>query len=181
MLNGIRFARENNVPFLGTCSGFGYAVLEFARSHFGLETVHHPQEGLTLPEDQLFLDRLASCGLERHAVRFTLVEGTLAHHLYRTSAPVTEQSHCSYGIHPGRIGAFAERGLVVSARDAAGEAKILEYTKNDLFLLMLFYPQLNTRPQNPHPVLTAFLEETSRKSHSLVATPDSGGAGGQEN
>ena len=36
VINGIRHARVNNIPFFGTCSGFGYAVLEFGQWLFDL-------------------------------------------------------------------------------------------------------------------------------------------------
>ena len=36
-LRGIKFARESNKPYLGTCAGFQYAVLEFARNAMGIE------------------------------------------------------------------------------------------------------------------------------------------------
>jgi CTP synthase (UTP-ammonia lyase) len=36
MLNAIRYARERGVPYLGTCGGFQYAVIEFSRNVLGI-------------------------------------------------------------------------------------------------------------------------------------------------
>lgn len=35
-IRGIQFARENNIPYIGTCAGFQYAVIEFARNVLGI-------------------------------------------------------------------------------------------------------------------------------------------------
>lgn len=42
-LEGIRFARERRVPFLGTCAGFQHAVLEYARNVVGVENAMHAE------------------------------------------------------------------------------------------------------------------------------------------
>ncbi len=164
ILNGIRFAREQNLPFLGTCSGFGYTVLEFAQSQFGLTEVYHPAEGVLLEAEQLFLHPLAVCGIGTHEITVRPLPNTLAHRLYQTEEPVQEWSNCSYGIHPEQIERFAKLGLRVAADDETGEAKLLELSQNSLFLAMLYYPQLNATPAHPHPILTAFVEQASRYS-----------------
>lgn len=171
ILNGIQFARETNRPFLGTCSGFGYAVLEFARSQFGLATVHHPDEGLNLPADQQFLDKLAACGLAMHPIEFTVAENTVAHAVYGSVGPFREQSHCSYGLHPAQEAALARRGVVVSGRDAAGEPTIIELATHPLFMAMLFYPQLNSTADRLHPMLDRFLTKAAEtaRPHEPVA------------
>src|ERR1700753_1965944 len=64
VINGIRYARENNIPFLGTCSGFGYAALEFGQSLFKLDQIYHPYENPDLPPNETFLQQLAFCSRE---------------------------------------------------------------------------------------------------------------------
>jgi CTP synthase (UTP-ammonia lyase) len=159
ILNGIGYARQRDLPFLGTCSGFGYTVLEFARSQFGLAEVHHPTEKQAVSADVQFLHPLAVCGIGTHEISFRTRPGTKSDQLYRTDAPITEWSNCSYGIHPQQVARFAECGLHVAAADDAGEAKLVELAHNRLFMAMLFYPQLNS--VQPHPILRAFVEAAS--------------------
>ena len=167
ILNGIQYARQRNLPFLATCSGFGYTVLEFARSQFGMADVYHLKEGLDLPAEQQFLHPLAVCGIGTQAVSFRTLPGTRTHDLYQTNDPITEWSNCSYGIHPDQVARFAELGLQVAALDDAGEVKVVELAQHDLFLAVLFYPQLN--PVQPHPILWAFVE--AAVAQQCVSTP----------
>ncbi|WP_223192780.1 glutamine amidotransferase-related protein [Paenibacillus sedimenti] len=46
-LNGIRFARENHIPFLGTCGGFQHMIIEFARNVMWLAEADHAEENPT--------------------------------------------------------------------------------------------------------------------------------------
>lgn len=169
ILNGIRYARRNNVPFIGTCSGFGYAVLEFGQHLFNLATVSHPTEDGDTPAQHLFLDKLATCGLGWQDVTFTPEPGTLTQQIYQATKSITERSHCSYGLHPAQADVFARNGMVVSGRDAAGETKIIEYTPNDLFLAMLFYPHLNHHSDRPHPILRTFLQKAAETAQRHAA------------
>ncbi len=42
-LAAIRFAREKDYPFIGTCAGFQYTVIEYARNQLGLEDAQHEE------------------------------------------------------------------------------------------------------------------------------------------
>ena len=162
---------------MGTCSGFGYTVLEFARSQFGVAEVHHPNEGLPLLPHELFLHPLAVCDIGTHEITFTVRPGTLAHEIYQAAGnradnsigPIGELSNCSYGIHPEQVTRFAKNGLHVVADDETGEGKMLEYPKNDLFLAMLFYPHLNSTAEKPHPILQTFLTKAAQTAQRHVA------------
>ena len=39
-IESIRYARENNLPFLGLCYGFQLAVIEFARNVYGMKNAN---------------------------------------------------------------------------------------------------------------------------------------------
>jgi CTP synthase (UTP-ammonia lyase) len=159
---GIRYARENNIPFLGTCSGFGYAVLEFGQSTFQLEQVHHPYEGIEMPPGETFLAPLGFCCPEMHTISFKAEAGTLTGRIYGEGAVVYETSHCYYGIKKEMVAVFDKNGFIVSGRDDDGEPKIMEYTKNDFFIITLFLPQLKAGLAEPHPLLAAFCRSVEK-------------------
>jgi len=158
VINGIRYARKKNIPFLGTCSGFGYAVLEFGQSIYNLDTIHHPYEDVELTPDETFLEKLGYCVPGMHTISFKPVDGTLTNHVYNGPEIVYEESHCVYGINRGMVNAFEKEGLIVSGTDDEGEPKIMEYDRNDFFVITLFLPQLKSGIQNPHPLLSAFFK-----------------------
>lgn len=157
VINGIRYARENNIAFLGTCSGFGYAVLEFGQWVFNLPAVYHPHEGIELTAGETFLEPLQFCSKEMHTISFTPVSGTQTAHLYNVAAMVNEQSHCNYGVNRKMIDAFEKMGLVVAGKDQEGETKIMEYNRNNFFIIMLFLPQLKQGIGLMHPLISAFV------------------------
>lgn len=164
VINGIRFARKNNIPFLGTCSGFGYAVLEFGQSLFNLQTVYHPYENTNLQENEIFLQQLNLCGVGMHTISFNPVKGTLTDKVYNNEITVNEESHCVYGVNRKMTKIFEHEGLIVSGLDDEGEPKIMEYKPNDFFVITLFLPQFKSDIQNPHPLLSAFFEAAEIKS-----------------
>jgi CTP synthase (UTP-ammonia lyase) len=163
IINGIRYARGNNIPFLGSCSGFGYAVLEFGQSVFRLETVRHLNEGVPLAPNETFLQPLNYCSMENHITRFKTCPGTLTSYVYGDRETISELTHCSYGVHRGMIPVFAREGLVVSAQDEEGEPKIMEYNRNDYFVIVLFLPQLQSTPDHPHPLIAAFVKAAGKR------------------
>lgn len=169
VINGIRYARGKNVPFLGTCSGFGYAVLEFAQSLFGLQTVYHPYEDPQLPVAETFLQPLKYCSKEMQTISFKPVKGTLTDKIYDHTNLVNERSHCIYGVHTQMIAPFAQKGLIVSGRDEHGEPKIMEYTPDNFFIITLFLPQLNREYKSLHPIIGFFLQAAGQFKKEMVA------------
>ena len=163
VINGIRFARENNIPFLGTCSGFGYSVLEFGQALFQLKTVRHLNEGVPLEPQETFLQPLSVCSLENHTICFSIVPDTITSAAYARIAETCEITHCNYGVHTEMIAPFAKEGLIVSAQDEQGEPKIMEYNRNDYFVIVLFLPQLQSTAAKPHPLIAGFLSAAGNR------------------
>lgn len=157
IINGIRYARLNNIPFMGTCSGFGYAVLEFGQWFFGLSDVFHPYEYPGLPPGQTFLQPLNSCPTEMVPISFTPVTGTLAADIYKNRTQVQELSHCVYGVNAAMIPDFTAAGFFPSGMDRDNETKIIEYRPNDFFIITLFLPQLNPDGNEPNQLIGRFL------------------------
>ena len=48
--------------------------------------------------------------------------------------------------------------LKVVGSDAEGEVRVLELPEHPFFVATLFVPQTRSRPQAPHPLVSAFLE-----------------------
>jgi len=167
VINGIRYARENNIPFFGTCSGFNYAVLEFGQALFQLPAVHHPYEDVALQPNEIFLQPLSFCGTGMHTINFKPVKGTLTDKIYNMAEIVYEESHCTYGVSLQMISVFDKEGLIVAGCDEEGEAKIMEYNRNDFFIITLFLPQFRSTLQNPHPLIRAFFEAALKKQQPV--------------
>ena len=152
-LNGIRFARENNRPFLGTCGGCQHAIIEFARNVMGIEDAEHAEEHPGARN--LFVTPL-TCSLVGKVEEVKVLAGTCASKVY--GAPIIkEKFYCNYGLNPSRRTEVEEAGLLVSGLDAGGEVRILELPKARFFFATLFVPQATSSPERPHPMITGLL------------------------
>jgi CTP synthase (UTP-ammonia lyase) len=149
----IRYAREHDVPLLGTCGGYQHVVLEYARNVLGFTEAASAEYDPYASE--LFITAL-ECSLAGRTMTVTVRAGTTAARLYR-SATTTEQYYCNFGLNPDHLPALTAAGLVVSGTDQDGEPRILELTHLRYFLATLFVPQTSSTPDAPHPLITGLL------------------------
>ncbi|ANN21240.1 hypothetical protein SD37_40465 [Amycolatopsis orientalis] len=148
----VRAARENGVPFLGTCAGFQHALLEFARNVCGLGGIGHAENA---PDaDERLIVPLA-CSLVGHEGAVDVTPGTLAARILGAERSV-ERYHCSYGLDSRHLETLVAHGLVFSGFDGDGDARIVELPDHPFFLATLFQPELAGDGTRPHPVVQAF-------------------------
>ncbi|TDD26352.1 hypothetical protein E1218_13320 [Kribbella turkmenica] len=170
-VTAIRTAREQGIPFLGTCGGFQHAMLEYARNVCGATGVHHAEN--TPDADDLLIVPLA-CSLDGHEAAVEVRPGTLAGRLLGAER-TTERYHCSYGLAPGRQSMLEDHGLVFSAYDDDGAPRVAELPGHAFFLVTLFQPELSGDGTRPHPFIQAFAHAAAGHAGSSA----SGVPGGQ--
>ncbi|MFI7499679.1 hypothetical protein ACIBVL_14500 [Streptomyces sp. NPDC049687] len=150
VLNAIRTAREEGIPFLGTCGGFQHALLEFARNVCGLTRVAHAEND---PGAEDFLIAPLACSLVGHEGVVTVEPDTLAQSVIGSERTV-ERYFCSYG--PSRhLETLRAHGLRFSGHDEDGHPRIAELPGHPFFLASLFQPELSGDGSRPHPVVRA--------------------------
>jgi CTP synthase (UTP-ammonia lyase) len=152
-LNGIRFARENGIPFIGTCGGFQHAVVEYARNVLGVKGAQHAEYEPGAPE--LVITAL-SCSLVGESRKVFIEKDSLAYGFYGCDEAV-ERFNCNFGLRPEYSQRFDESGFRVSGTDENGEARILELRSNRFYVATLFQPQLSSTPEEPHRLMLAYL------------------------
>jgi len=151
-IRGIRFARENGVPFLGTCGGFQHLVIEYARNVLGFSDADHAE---TNPYgSRLFITPL-SCSLKGKAMNVEVRQGTLAAAAYG-ALESTENYYCNFGINPAYTAELEAAGLRVTGMDTTGEVRIMEVDQHPFCMGTLFVPQARSEPGAPHPLIVAF-------------------------
>lgn len=153
-LYAVTYARENNIPYLGTCAGFQHAVIEIARNLLGIKDAQHEEYD---PEaSTLFVNRLA-CSLAGKTMAVFVQPDSLAGRLYgRTQA--RENYYCNFAINPEFKARLDHPEIRISGRDQDGEFRIIELPGNDYFVLTLFVPQTNSLPGNVHPLIQGFVD-----------------------
>ena len=150
----ITTARTSGQPFLGTCGGFQYAVIEFARNVAGLPGAHHAE---TAPDaKELVVDRLA-CSLIGEERRVTPVPGTRLHTVCG-SAPFIGFHWCNFGVASAYIQRLAAHGLVIGAYADDAGVEAVELAEHPFFMATLFQPQMGSLAGHPlHPLIEAFV------------------------
>lgn len=78
---------------------------------------------------------------------------------------MVEQFRCSFGLNPAYRKLLRGEPLKVTGVDGAGEVRVVELTRHRFFVATLFVPQLSSRPEASHPLITAFLR-AARAHHS---------------
>lgn len=153
-LRAIRYARENNVPFIGTCGGFQHMILEYARNCLGFKDAMHAEYDPYA--SRLFVSRL-TCSLVGKTFPVWLADDSVAAKAYGVSQ-ANEQYYCNFGLNPAYQSLLHDGGLRVVGWDQDAQARVMEVTTHPFFLGTLFVPQLNSHASAPHPLLLAFVQ-----------------------
>ncbi len=150
----IRNARLSGQPFLGTCAGFQYAVVEFAKNAAGIENASHAETAQGSSE--LVVDRL-TCSLIGEERQVTAIQGTRLYELMGAD-PFTGFHWCSFGLAPAWADRLTQHGLVISARAEDAGAEAIELPGHPFFLATLFQPQIGALAGRPlSPIIEALL------------------------
>ncbi|MEU9006731.1 hypothetical protein [Streptomyces sp. NPDC048551] len=150
-LAAVRVAREESIPFLGTCGGFQHALLEFARGVCGLEGAAHAENDPGAADP---LIAPLSCSLVGHEGLVLAEPGSLAESVLGAERSL-ERYHCNYGPAPEHLPALTAHGLRLSGHDEDGQVRIVELPGHPFFLATLFQPELAGDGSRPHPVIRA--------------------------
>ena len=152
-LNAIRFAREHDYPFIGTCAGFQHTVIEYARNRLGLEDAQHAEYS---PDASNLVITPLSCSLVGETRKVFINKSSKAYRFYNKEE-TEERFSCNFGINPDYRKRIGESGFKVAGTDENGEVRILELSQNKFFTATLFQPQLNSSPAEPHKLILAYL------------------------
>ncbi|OKY77697.1 MAG: CTP synthase (UTP-ammonia lyase) PyrG [Candidatus Methanohalarchaeum thermophilum] len=162
-IRAIKYARENQLPFLGLCFGFQLAVIEFARNVLGLEGANSteleeetPHPVIDLLPEQKEVDDMG--GTMRLGNQITVLEeGTLVHRLYGKDK-VKERHRHRYEVNPNYIEEIKDSGLNFSGRDLEGRRmECLEIPSHNFFIGTQFHPEFRSRLEEPSPPFLGFV------------------------
>jgi CTP synthase (UTP-ammonia lyase) len=135
-LRAIRHAREQRVPFLGTCGGFQHAVLEFARHVLGHDA-HHAELN---PSAAAPLFAPLSCSMVEVDARIHLSAGSQIAEIYGCPA-VVERYHCNFGMNPSYASWFDGSAMTVSGVDDEGSPRAVELADHPFYFGTAYQPE----------------------------------------
>ena len=174
MIDSIKYARENGIPYLGLCLGMQLAIVEYARNVVGYEDAHsielnpnttHPV--IALMPDQADIEdiggtlRLGSCPciLDKNSKAFSLYGEEEIHERHRHR----------YEVNNDYRSALTENGMRLSGLSPDQRiVEMCEIPSHPFFVATQAHPEFKSRPNKPHPLfrglVTAAKEYRNGKS-----------------
>ncbi|MGE8067812.1 CTP synthase C-terminal region-related (seleno)protein [Pseudomonas sp. NPDC089569] len=152
-LRAIRFARERQRPFLGTCGGFQHAVLEYARTVLGWADAEHAEVS---PDTTRALLTPLACSLVEAIDSIHLVDGSLIAKAYETSE-IREGYRCRYGVNPEFEQALLQYDLHRVGEDSAQGLRAVELNGHPFYVATLFQPERAALKGNLPPLVRALI------------------------
>ena len=162
LLQAVRYARENDVPFLGIGLGMQLMAIETARSLLGHEDADSTEfmqnssyPVISLPEEQAGLTAAGLMRLGNGAIR--LAPDSKLARIYGSTL-ITERQRGKYTFDRTYTADMESTGLIISSYSAAdGQAEAFEWKNHPWGIGVQFHPEFISTPANPHPVFAAFI------------------------
>jgi CTP synthase len=174
-IRAVQFAREEKIPFFGICLGMQMAVVEYARHVAGMEGAHSTEFDEATPFSVIYLMRewfdYKSQSVQKRDVTSDkggtmrlgaypciLREESVARNAYEKKE-ISERHRHRYEFNNDFKKRLEEAGLIISGASPDGElVEIVEIEDHPWFLGCQFHPEFKSRPMNPHPLFTSFIE-----------------------
>ena len=158
-----KYARENNVPFLGICLGLQCAVIDFARNVCGLKDANStefdkktPYPVIDLMESQRAIKRKGGT-MRLGSYSCDIKPKTGAAKEYRKKH-ITERHRHRWEVNNRYRNRLENHGLVVSGINTElNLVEIIEYPDHPWFIASQFHPELKSRLNSAHPLFRGFI------------------------
>ena len=160
----IKYARENNIPFLGICLGMQMAVVEFARNVAGITDANSAEFDsncanpvIHIMDNQIGVSNKGGT-MRLGAYPCKIKEGTLAYEIYGTEL-ISERHRHRYEYNNNYKEVLEKNGLICSGTSPDGSlVEIVELPSNKFFIAGQFHPEFKSRPDKPAPLFSAFIK-----------------------
>jgi len=158
-----RYARENNIPFLGICLGMQIAVIEFARNVCGFTDANssefrntaHPV--IDLMEEQVGITNKGGT-MRLGAYPCKIKDGSKFKSLYKEDL-ISERHRHRYEFNNAYRDTMTKHGMVICGTSPDGHlVEAIELPGNKFFIGVQFHPEFKSRPNRPHPLFVGLLK-----------------------
>ena len=173
MILAAKYARENNIPYLGICLGMQMAIVEFARYAAGLEDAHsielnpdtnHPVISL-MPDQEGKTDIGGTLRLGSYPC--VLKKGTRTYDLFKQES-ITERHRHRYEVNNEYRGVLEENGLEIVGTSPDGHiVEMIELKDHPFYIGTQSHPEFKSRPNRVHPLFKGFVEASVKKKSGV--------------
>ena len=175
MVEAVRWARENDLPFFGICLGLQVAIIEFARNVCHLPDTNSTEfepncetPVISLLQSQREVSDLGGT-MRLGAYTARLRPGSRAAQAYGTGE-ISERHRHRWEVSNAYRDVLAEFGLRLSGQSPdGGLVEVIELPDHAWFIGCQFHPELKSRPTRPHPLFAGFIAAAMRRRAAAPA------------
>jgi len=170
----IKYARENNIPFLGICLGMQMAVVEFARNVLKLEDADsteinhktkHPVIDL-MEEQKSVIDKGGTMRLG--GFKCIIRKDSKAYEVYGKTEIIERHRH-RYEFNDRYLEEFSSNGMKpVGINPESNLVEIMEIPEHRWFIGVQFHPEYSSTVINPHPLFVRFIKACIEKQSQTI-------------
>jgi CTP synthase len=188
-ITAVRYARENNIPFLGICLGMHVALIEYARNVCGLEGADSTEMNAATPHPIVALitewknaDGSAEQRDESSDLGGTMRLGAQPCHLEKDSKvreiygqeTISERHRHRYEVNNNYIDQLQDAGMRIAGWSGDRSlVEIVELPEHPWFVACQFHPEFTSRPRGGHPLFTSYIEAAIAHSKGNAANQNS--------
>jgi len=154
-LRGLRYAREQRVPTLGTCGGCQYMIIEYARNVLGMSNADHAEDH---PDAEVALITPLICSNTEITTTCRLTPESRVATLYGKSEVTEQYGTCNYGPNAAFWPALLRGGLRITGADADSNARVVEIDEHPFYIGTLFQPERSAFMPVVHPLIRGLLQ-----------------------
>ena len=173
----IKYARENNIPYLGICYGAQLAVIEFARNVLGLSDANSVENDTKTKNPVVSMLNTQKSKMQREefggtmrlgAKKILINKNTKTSKIYNNVKTTSERHRHRYFINTDYTDRLEKNGMIVSAKaidsDGSEIIETIELKNHPYFIGVQFHPEFLARPFKPHPLFTGLLKAAIEKN-----------------
>jgi CTP synthase len=154
-IEAIKFARENNIPFLGICYGMQIMIIEYARNILNINNASTEEIDYLNPivpiVNKSYEKRLGS-----HIIK--IKQNSMADYIYKSDTIIERHRH-KYKINTDYKNLFEKKGLIFTGMSLDNKyMEICEVPKKFFYIGVQYHPELVSTIFTPHPILVAFIQ-----------------------
>ena len=170
MIEAIKYARENDIPFFGICLGMQMAVVEYARNVLGYKNANsrefHPESEYCVIDLMLEQKDVENMGgtMRLGLYPCRLSENSKAREAYNDDL-IYERHRHRYEFNNTYRTEFEGKGLLLSGLSPDGKlVEIIEDPSRKWFVGSQFHPEFRSRPNRAHPLFREFIKAAAENN-----------------
>ena len=179
MILACKYARENNVPYLGICLGMQIAIIEYARNVLKLKSANSTEfdSSTKFPVIGLITEWSDISGKKEKRTKNSDLGGTMrlggqvcklkkksnSYKMYKKSEIIERHRH-RYEVNPNYKDKMIEQGLDVVGTSIDDKlVEMIELPSHKWFLACQFHPEFTSNPRDGHPIFNSYIKSTITK------------------